>query len=284
MSKYIINIDPDTEAADYWKDVWKFRGLFFFLAWRDTLVRYKQTVIGILWSVIKPLLTIATMGFLGWLMGSKVPDGSPRILLVCAATLPWQFFASSFSDAANSLIANANLLTKVYFPRLIIPASTVIVCLIDFLISFLILLVLMFYFHFFSEYHYSPSWRILLLPLFLLLALIASMGAGLYIAALNVKYRDFRYVIPFIVQFGLYISPVAFSSSSVLNNVRIPLAIKYVYSLNRWFPLVYHQRSRASGHQSGYAFCGHQYRTIVFWSLVFPEDRKIFCRYYLIRA
>lgn len=226
MSKHRIIIEPGKENSNYWKDIWSYRGLFYFLAWRDILVRYKQTAIGVLWSVLRPVLTIAVMSFIGWLFESNLPGGVPRLLLVCAATLPWQFFSNSFSETSNSLIANANLLTKVYFPRLIVPASTVIVCLIDFLISFVILLALMFY------YQFMPGPRMLLLPLFLLLALITSMGTGLYIAALNVKYRDFKYVIPFIVQFGLYVSPIAFSSSDIYNSHRIPEFVKVIYSLN----------------------------------------------------
>jgi lipopolysaccharide transport system permease protein len=226
MSKYRIVIEPGFENSNYWKDLWKFKGLFYFLAWRDILVRYKQTAIGIMWSVLRPLLTIFVMWFIGWLFGSKVPDGVPRILMVCTATLPWQFFSSSFSEASNSLIVNSNLLTKVYFPRLIVPASTVIVCLIDFMISFVILLGFMLY------YQYIPDIKLLLLPFFLLLAIITSLGTGLFISALNVKYRDFRYIIPFVVQFGLYISPVAFSSSDIYNSEKIPEIFKYLYSLN----------------------------------------------------
>ncbi|HRA60503.1 MAG TPA: ABC transporter permease [Bacteroidia bacterium] len=226
MSKHRIVIEPSSENSNYWKDLWNYRGLFYFLAWRDVLVKYKQTAIGLLWAVIRPLLTIFVMWFIGWLFESKVPQGIPRILLVCAATLPWQFFSSSFSEASGSLVANSNLLTKVYFPRLIIPASTVIVCLIDFLISFVILLFIMLY------YQFVPEVKILLLPLFLFLALVTSIGAGLFIAALNVKYRDFRYIIPFIVQFGLYISPIAFSSADIYNSTRIPQLVKYIYTLN----------------------------------------------------
>ncbi len=226
MSNRRIVIEPGSENRNYWRDIWDYRGLFYFLAWRDILVRYKQTAIGVLWSVIRPVLTIFVMWFIGWLFNSSVPDGVPRILLVCTATLPWQFFASSFSETSNSLVANSNLLTKVYFPRLIVPASTVIVCLLDFLISFVILVILMIY------YQYMPDFRMLLLPVFLLLALVTSMGIGIYIASLNVKYRDFKYVIPFIVQFGLYISPIAFSSSAIYNSVKIPLFLKYIYALN----------------------------------------------------
>jgi lipopolysaccharide transport system permease protein len=226
MSAQRIIIYPGSESSNYWKDLWNYRGLFFFLAWRDVLVRYKQTVIGIAWSVIRPILTIFAMAFIGWLFNSSVPEGIPRLLLVSAAALPWQFFASSFSESSNSLVVNSNLLTKIYFPRLIVPASTVIVCLIDFLVSFLVFVCLMIY------YQFVPDVKIILLPLLLLLALVISLGAGLYVAALNVKYRDFRYVIPFIVQFGLYLSPVAFSSQDIYSNANIPQALKYIYSLN----------------------------------------------------
>lgn len=227
MSKHKIIIEPGTENSNYWRDLWNYRGLFYFLAWRDILVRYKQTVIGILWSVIRPFITIVVFTLIFNKLGGFPQDGDvPYAIMVCAGMLPWQFFSSAFSESANSLIANSNLLTKVYFPRLIVPASTVIVSLIDFLISFVILIGLFFW------YQYVPDWKMLLLPLFLLLAMITAMGTGLFIAALNVKYRDFRYVIPFIVQFGLYISPVGFSSSMIYNHENIPQYLKYLYSLN----------------------------------------------------
>jgi lipopolysaccharide transport system permease protein len=226
MSKHRIVLEPGSADRHYWRDLWNYRGLFGFLAWRDILVRYKQTTIGVLWSILRPLLTLGVMALLGWLFESKVPGNVPRLLLVGAATLPWTFFSTAFSESANSLIANSNLLTKVYFPRLIVPASTVIVCLIDFLISFAILVVLM------VVYRFVPDLRILMLPLFLLLALVTALGSGLLIAALNVKYRDFRYIIPFIVQFGLYISPVAFSSNDIYGSARIPEALKFIYALN----------------------------------------------------
>jgi len=226
MSKHRIILEAGSADRHYWRDLWNYRGLFGFLAWRDILVRYKQTAIGIVWSALRPLLTLVVMAFLGWLFESNLPDNVPRLLLVGAATLPWTFFSTAFSEAANSLIANSNLLTKVYFPRLIVPASTIIVCLIDFFIAFAILVVLM------VAYQFMPSVRILLLPLFLLLALITALGSGLLIAALNVKYRDFRYIIPFIVQFGLYVSPVAFSSADIYTSERIPEALKIVYALN----------------------------------------------------
>ena len=218
-------ITPENTDSNYWKDVWRFRGLCYFLAWRDVLVRYKQTAIGIAWSVLRPALTIGVFWFIGWFF--KIPDeGVPRIIMVTAATLPWQFFSSAFSEAANSLISNQNLLTKVYFPRIIVPVSTVIVCLIDFLISFAILVVIMIFLR------YTPGWQIMLLPFFLVLALLTAMGSGLFIAALNVKYRDFRYVIPFIVQFGLYVSPIAFSSNTIFASADIPDWAKVLYALN----------------------------------------------------
>lgn len=226
MSKYRIVLEAGAADRHYWRDLWTYRGLFGFLAWRDVLVRYKQTVIGIAWSAIRPLLTLTVMAFLGWLFESKVPGNVPRLILVGAATLPWTFFSTAFSEASNSLIANSNLLTKVYFPRLIVPASSIIVCLIDFIIAFAILLVLM------AVYRFTPDIRIVLLPFFLLLALITALGSGLLIAALNVKYRDFRYIVPFIVQFGLYVSPVAFSSSDILGNPRIPAIVQYLYAFN----------------------------------------------------
>jgi len=226
MSKHRVVIEPGSGSQHYWSDLWQYRGLLLFLAWRDVMVRYKQTAIGILWAFLRPMLTIGAMWFIGWLFGSNVPEGTPRILLVCAAVLPWQFFATSFSETANSLINNSNLLTKVYFPRLILPFSTVLVSLIDFVVALVILAVLM------SWYTYLPGIEVLLLPVFLLLTLLSSIGIGLLIASLNVKYRDFRYVVPFIVQFGLYITPVAFSSQDVFNNPSIPEVLKYLYACN----------------------------------------------------
>ncbi len=227
MSIHRIVIEPNSKNANYWKDIWAYKGLFYFLAWRDVLVRYKQTVLGILWSVLRPLITIVVFTVVFNKLGHFPSEGAiPYAILVCAGMLPWQFFSNAFSESANSLTGNASLLTKVYFPRLIIPASSIIVSLIDFLISFCILIGLFMY------YQYMPGWRIALLPFFLLLATVTAMGSGLLIAALNVKYRDFRYIIPFIVQFGLYISPVGFSSSVVFGGVSTPTGLKYLYALN----------------------------------------------------
>ena len=226
MGKHRIVIEPGAADAHYWGDLWRYRGLFGFLAWRDVLVRDKQTTIGIAWSVLRPMLTLGAMATIGWLFGSAVPAGVPRLLLVAAATLPWTFFSTAFSEAANSLVANSNLLTKVYFPRLIVPISSVIVCLIDLAISFVLVLVLM------LIYGFTPDVRTLWLPCFLLLAIVAALGTGLLVAALNVKYRDFRYVVPFLVQFGLYASPVAFTTQDVLGSDRVPEAVKFLFTMN----------------------------------------------------
>jgi len=221
-----IIIEPGVKQKTYWRNLWNYRGLFYFLAWRDVLVRYKQARIGVAWSVIKPLLTIATMAFANWVFKIDVPGGVPRILFVYSATLPWLFFAGTFSEVSNSMISNVSLLTKVYFPRLIVPASTVIVCILDFAIMFVILLVIMVFFQF------NPGWRIICLPLFLALAFLAAMGIGIWMAALNVKYRDFKFVVPFIVQLGIYVSPVAFSSDLIQKSIVVPHALKFIYTLN----------------------------------------------------
>jgi len=204
-----IIIKPGMGALHYWRDLWRYRELFFFLAWRDILVRYKQTAIGVAWSVIRPLATMLVFTVVFGKLAKLPSNGVPYPVMVYAAMLPWQFFANALSESSNSLIDNANLLTKVYFPRLIVPASAVIVSLVDFLISCVILCGIM------AWYRFVPDLKILLLPLFLLMAFFVSFGAGLWLSALNVKYRDFRYVVPFLVQFGLYISPVGFSSAIV---------------------------------------------------------------------
>jgi len=219
-SQQELIIEAGRTEGQYWKDIWHYRELFYFLAWRDILVRYKQTVIGIAWSLIRPLLTMVVFTIIFGKLAKLPSGGVPYPILVFAAMLPWQFFSNSLSESSNSLIANSNLLSKIYFPRIIMPASSVIVGLVDFLISFVILAFLMIW------YKFIPDWRIVTLPFFLMLALFASLGFGLWIAALNVKYRDFRYIIPFIVQFGLYISPVGFSSSIVPGNWRL------LYSIN----------------------------------------------------
>jgi len=213
-------IEAGRTERQYWKDLWRYRELFYFLAWRDILVRYKQTVIGLAWALIRPFLTMVVFTVVFGQLAKLPSEGAPYPILVFSGMLPWQFFASALAECSNSLISNANLISKVYFPRLIVPASAVIVSFVDFLVSGMILLALM------AWYNFVPSWRILTLPLFIGIAFAASMGAGLWLAALNVKYRDFRYIVPFIVQLGLYISPVGFSSSIV------PQQWRWLYSLN----------------------------------------------------
>lgn len=220
LNEFDLVIEPGRSRKNYWNDLWRFRELFLFLAWRDILVRYKQTIIGLAWSLIRPFLTMIVFTIIFGRLAKLPSEGVPYPILVYAAMLPWQFFSTSFSEASNSLISNSNMLTKIYFPRLIIPVSTVIVNFVDFLISFIILIGLMIW------YQFVPSWTILFLPLFLGLAFLTAMGAGLYVAALNVKYRDFKYIVPFVVQFGMYISPVGFSSNVVPEKWRL------LYSIN----------------------------------------------------
>lgn len=213
-------IEAGRAERHYWQDLWRYRELFFFLAWRDILVRYKQTAIGMIWALGRPLITVLVFTLVFSKLAKLPSDGVPYPILVFAALLPWQFFASAFSGAGDSLISNAGMISKVYFPRLVIPASAVIVSFVDFLISSVILVGLMVW------YGFAPNLRMFTLPLFMLVAFAAAMGAGLWIAALNVKYRDFRIIVPFAVQFGLYVSPVGFSSNIV------PEQWRFLYSIN----------------------------------------------------
>ncbi len=219
MSELLI--EAGRTEKNYWRDLWRYRELFYFLAWRDILVRYKQTVIGIAWAVIRPLLTmlVFTVVF-GRIAKLPAPGNVPYSLLVFAAMLPWQFFATALSESSNSLVGNSNLISKIYFPRLIIPAGSVITSFVDFLITLAIMALMMLW------YGFLPDWRLFLLPAFSILAFFAAFGAGLWLCALNVEYRDFRYIVPFIVQFGMYISPVGFSSTIVPEKWRL------LYSLN----------------------------------------------------
>lgn len=216
-----IVIEAGRSDRHYWLDLWRYRELFRVLAWRDLSVRYKQTVIGVVWALIRPFLTMIVFTIVFGRIAKLPTDGNaPYALMVFAGILPWSFFSSGLSEAANSLINNDKLINKVYFPRLIVPIATVVVAFVDFLISFCILLGLMVW------YRYLPDWRIVFLPIFTLLTFLASVGPSLWITALNVKYRDFRYIIPFIVQLGLYVSPVGSSSSVVPDQWRL------LYSLN----------------------------------------------------
>ncbi|MBI4651934.1 ABC transporter permease, partial [Candidatus Desantisbacteria bacterium] len=218
--EYDILISPNQGAKHYWRNIWCYRELFVFLAWRDILVRYKQTVIGIAWSVIRPLLTMIVFTIIFGRLAKFPAGGVPYPIMVFAAMLPWQFFANSLSESSNSLISNTNLISKVYFPRLIIPVSTIIVSLVDFFISFLILILLMVW------YQFIPDWKMLTIPFFLCMVFFIAFGVGFWFSALNVKYRDFKHIVPFIIQFGLYISPVGFNSNI------IPEKWRLVYSLN----------------------------------------------------
>lgn len=221
QASWDLVIKPGSATRQYWFDLWRYRELFFILSWRDISVRYKQTIIGVLWAILRPLLTMLVFTIIFGKIAKLPSEGqAPYALMVYAAMLPWQFFAGAVQESSNSMVGNASLISKVYFPRLIIPTSSIITSLVDFFLSFAILLVLMAY------YRFPPTWNMLLLPGFLLIAFLTAMGIGLYITSLNVKFRDFRYVIPFIIQFGLYISPVGFSSSV------IPEQYRFWYSLN----------------------------------------------------
>lgn len=241
MSQIII--EAGRAEKNYWRDLWRYRELFQVLAWRDISVRYKQTIIGVAWAVIRPFLTMVVFTVIFGKVAKLPTEGTaPYALLVFAGMLPWTFFSTALAEASNSLIGNANLISKVYFPRLIVPTATVVVALVDFLISFTVLAAMMVW------YQFLPGWQILLLPAFILLAFLASLGPGLWITALNVKYRDFRYIIPFLVQFGLYVSPVGFSSSVVPEKWRL------LYSLN---PMV--------GVIDGFRWCLLRGESAIYW-------------------
>jgi len=224
-AEFDLILEAGRTEKHYWLDLWRYRDLFLILAQRDISVRYKQTAIGVVWALLQPFLTMLIMTIIFGKVAGLHSDGSaPYAIMVFAALLPWMFFSSALTSASQSMVGNANLISKVYFPRLIIPASAVVTSFADFLISFLILVVMMLW------YGFAPSWHILALPFFVVVAFFAALGPGLFITALNVKYRDFRYVIPFLVQFGLYVSPVGFSSSVIREKLGPNLFL--LYSLN----------------------------------------------------
>ena len=235
VTRPTLVLEAGRANTHYWADLFLYRDLFFILAKRDLTVRYKQTVIGILWAVLRPVLTMLVFTLVFGRIAKLPSDGIPYPLLVFTGMLPWFFFSSSVSESSNSLIANANLLTKVYFPRILIPASAVLVATVDFLISMVLLLGLMFYFGF------TPGWHMLALPVFMLMAFSSALGIGLWFSTLNIRFRDFQFIVPFVLQFGLYVSPVGFTSSI------IPERWQLIYSLNpmvgiidgfRWATLV----------------------------------------------
>ena len=219
-TKTELIIEAGRTQRHYWSDIWKCRELLFFLAWRDILIRYKQTTVGVAWSIIRPFLTMVIFTFIFGRLAKLPSEGVEYALLVFSALLPWQFFTNAVSGISSSLVGNSNLLTKVYFPRLIVPLSALMVNLVDVMISVIFLAGLMLW------YKTIPDARIIALPVFMLITLFASFGTGLWIASLNVKYRDFTYIVPFILQAGLYISPVGFVSSIV------PDRFRFIYSLN----------------------------------------------------
>jgi lipopolysaccharide transport system permease protein len=216
-----ILIEPGLIERSYWRELWRHRELFYVLAWRDISVRYKQTAIGIAWAVLRPFLTMVVLTFVFSKLAKLPSDGSaPYALMVFSGMLPWSFFAAGIAEASNSLLGNANLISKVYFPRLIVPIATVIVAFVDFMIGFILLIIVM------IAYGCVPGLQILLLPGFAFIGLLLTVGVGVWLTTLNIKYRDFRYVIPFVVQLGLYVSPVGFSSGVIPDRWRL------VYSLN----------------------------------------------------
>ena len=221
LGEFDLVIEPNKSAGDFILELLKYRELFFFMAWRDILVRYKQTVIGIAWSVIRPLLSMVIFTVIFGRVAKLPTEGTaPYPIMVFSALLPWQYFANSMQQSADSLMRASGMISKIYFPRVILPTSAVLVCVVDFLISFVLLCVLM------VVYRFAPSPYIVLMPIFFIPATMTALGVGFLFAAVGVKYRDFRHIMPFIVQFGMYVSPVGFSSSV------IPEKWRLLYSLN----------------------------------------------------
>lgn len=216
----IVIIEPGHRERHYWRELWRFRELLAALALRDLSVRYKQTAIGVLWAFLRPILTVAVFTVIFGKLANLPSDGAPYALMVFVGMLPWTFFATGLAEAGNSLIASSNLISKVYFPRMIVPCATLAVAFADFSINLAILAIMMLW------YGVSPGVQFVFLPFFVVLGWIATLGPALWITAVTVKYRDFRFVTPFLVQFGLYVSPVGFASSIVPDKWRL------VYSLN----------------------------------------------------
>ena len=212
-------IEPGRATRNYWSDLWRFRELLGFLAWRDIKVRYKQTTLGIVWALIQPAVTLTVFTFVFGKLANLPAGNVPYPLLVLTGLLPWQLFSAAFSNASGSLVSNTHLISKIYFPRLIVPLSSIAVALIDFAVVLLLLAGLC------AWWQFVPDWRIVFLPLFILLTLLTALGTGLWLTALTVKYRDFRYVVPFLLQVGLFLSPVGFSSTNLPN-------WRLLYSLN----------------------------------------------------
>lgn len=246
-----VFIEPGRAERNYWKDLWRYRELFYILSWRDLKVRYKQTVIGVVWSVLRPLLTMIIFTFVfGRIANFKPPPGVEYAILVFAGLLPWQFFSAGLTESSNSLIGNERLISKVYFPRMIIPAASVITSLVDFFISLILMFILMVF------YKSAPSINLILLPLFIIMAFFASFGVGLWLTALNVKYRDFKHVVPFLVQLGFFLSPVGFLSEKAKEI--IPEKLQMLYYLN---PM--------AGVIDGFRWCFFGDKTPIYWPGMF---------------
>jgi lipopolysaccharide transport system permease protein len=236
-------IEAGRTERQYWKDIWQYRELFYFLAWRDLLVRYKQTVVGVAWSVLRPFLTVVVLTLVFGKIAKMPAAGVPYPLLTFCGMLPWQFFSTALTESGQSLVNNGNLISKIYFPRLVVPASSVIVGLVDFLVAAAMLSLLL------AWYRFVPSANIVYAPLFVLLVFAASFGAGLWIAALMVEYRDFRFIVPFAVQLGFFGSPVAY-----LYRDMVPEKYLLLYSLN---PMV--------GIIDGFRWCVLGGKHVIYW-------------------
>lgn len=206
----VLVLEAGRADRQYWWDLWRYRELFLILAWRDVAVRYKQTLIGVAWAFVRPFMTMVVFTIVFGKIAKLPTEGdTPYAVMVLAGLLPWTLVSSILSDASSSVVGSSQLITKVYFPRLIVPMATVVVALIDFLVSLVILAGVM------AWYGVAPGWQILLLPFFVLLAVVVAIGPAVWMAATIVKYRDFRFVLPFIIQVGLYVSPVGFSAKVV---------------------------------------------------------------------
>lgn len=246
-----VFIEPGRAEKNYWKDLWRYRELFYILSWRDLKVRYKQTVIGVIWSVLRPLLTMMIFTFVfGRIANFKPPPGIDYAILVFAGLLPWQFFSAGLTEASNSLIGNERLISKVYFPRMIIPAASVITSLVDFFISLFLMFALM------AIYRTVPSVNLIFLPLFIIMTFFASFGVGIWLTSLNVKYRDFKHVVPFLVQLGFFLSPVGFLSEKAKE--MIPQKFQLLYYLN---PM--------AGVIDGFRWCFFGDKTPIYWPGMF---------------
>ena len=222
----VLIIEANRTGMLYLRDFWNYRELFFTLAWRDIVVRYKQTIVGILWTILRPL---ATMVIFTVVFGkiAKLPSdaGVPYVLMVFGGMLPWQFISGTITMGSDTLVGNRGLISKVYFPRIIIPTARTIMSLVELLINAFLFVLL------FIWYRYMPNWHVVFLPVFLLMAVLLALGVTYFISSLNVKYRDFQYVVPFIVQLGLYISPIGFSSAVVPEKWRLLYACNPVVGI-----------------------------------------------------